>query len=254
MGENMSLESTLAVRANKKIYRDGDKLVKLFDESYSKSSILNEAINQARVEETGLNIPKITEVKVIDGKWAIVMDYIEGKTLEQLMQEHPEKTDEYLDLFIKIQAEIHEKRSPLLTKFQDKLTTKILKSELDASTRYDYCNQVANMPRHAHVCHGDFNPSNVVITKNGKHYVLDWSHASQGNATADAVKTYLIFYMNGEKELAEKYIRKYAEFSETEWSYIKKWIPLVASAQLIKVNETQKRILMQFIDGEDENE
>ena len=38
----------------KKLYRDGDKLVKSFDESFSKAGILNEALNQARVEELSL--------------------------------------------------------------------------------------------------------------------------------------------------------------------------------------------------------
>ena len=37
-------------RADKKIYRDGDKLVKVFDASFSKANILNEALNHARVE------------------------------------------------------------------------------------------------------------------------------------------------------------------------------------------------------------
>ena len=45
--------------AGKKLYRDGDRLIKMFDESYSKSGILNEALNQARVEETSLHIPKV---------------------------------------------------------------------------------------------------------------------------------------------------------------------------------------------------
>ena len=43
----------------KKVYRDGDRLIKSFDETYSKADILNEALNQARVEQTSLNIPKI---------------------------------------------------------------------------------------------------------------------------------------------------------------------------------------------------
>ena len=43
--------------------------------------------NQARVEETGLCIPKVREVTVLDGKWIIVTDYIKGKTLERIMQE-----------------------------------------------------------------------------------------------------------------------------------------------------------------------
>ena len=63
-------------RPTKIIYREGDKVVKLFDEHYSKSDILNEALNQARVEETGLNIPKLLEVTKIDGKWAIILEEI----------------------------------------------------------------------------------------------------------------------------------------------------------------------------------
>ncbi len=62
------------------------------------------AANKARiplakmaVEETGLNVPKLVDVEMIDGKWAIALQYIEGKTLETLIEEHPEKIDEYLE-------------------------------------------------------------------------------------------------------------------------------------------------------------
>ncbi|MDE7453375.1 MAG: aminoglycoside phosphotransferase, partial [Clostridia bacterium] len=72
-------------REDKEIYRDGDKLIKVFSENYSKSNILNEALNHARVEETDLNISKLQAVQFVDGKWAIVLDYVEGKTLQQLM-------------------------------------------------------------------------------------------------------------------------------------------------------------------------
>ena len=46
----MKAENLIFSRADKKIYRDGDKLIKLFDENYSKANILNEALNHARVE------------------------------------------------------------------------------------------------------------------------------------------------------------------------------------------------------------
>ena len=83
----------IAVWTSKTIYRDGDKVIKVFDEDFSKADVLNEALNQARVEETGLHIPKIIEVTKIDGKWAIISEYISGKTLAQLMEENPQKTD-----------------------------------------------------------------------------------------------------------------------------------------------------------------
>ena len=42
----------IAERKTKTVYRDNDKTIKLFIENYSKSNILNEALNQNRVEET----------------------------------------------------------------------------------------------------------------------------------------------------------------------------------------------------------
>ncbi len=109
----MKLDTIIAERKHKTIYRDGDLVAKVFDESFPKSDILNEALNQARVEETGLNIPKIEEVTKIDGKWAIISDYIEGKTLKELMDENPDKIDEYMNLFVDVQLKILSKKCPL---------------------------------------------------------------------------------------------------------------------------------------------
>ena len=117
----MKLDRIIAVRNNKTVYRDGDLCLKVFGDGYSKADILNEALNQARVEETGLNIPKIREIRMIDGKWAIVSDFIKGKTLAQLMSEDPDKKDEYLELFVDLQLEVQSKSCPLLTKLKDKV-------------------------------------------------------------------------------------------------------------------------------------
>ena len=91
----MNLDRVIAVRTNKTVYRDGNRALKVFDADYSKADILNEALNQARVEETGLNIPRVLEVTTLeDGRWVIVSDFIKGKTLARLMEENPEKHDE----------------------------------------------------------------------------------------------------------------------------------------------------------------
>ena len=76
----------------KTIYREGKTLVKLFKNNYPKSDVLNEALNTARVEEgTSLNVPAVHEVTKVNGEWAIILDYVEGKTLQQLMDENPEQ-------------------------------------------------------------------------------------------------------------------------------------------------------------------
>ena len=244
----MKLDKIIAVRNTKTIYRDGDKCIKIFNEDYSKADVLNEALNQARIEETGLNIPKIHEVTTIDGKWAIVSDYIEGKTLAELMAENEDKTEEYINLLVDIQLEIHSKTCPLLNKLKDKMSRKISETELDATTRYELHTRLEGMPKHKKVCHGDFNPSNIIITKDGTPYILDWSHATQGNASADVARTYLLFCLNGDTEKAKKYLEIFCKKSNTAKQYVEKWMPIVAASQSVKGNEKEREFLLSWVD------
>lgn len=80
----MKLDKIIAVRSNKTVYRDGQYAVKVFAEGYPKADILGEAANHSRAEETGLLVPPIRDIHVIDGKWAIVTDFIQGKSLAVL--------------------------------------------------------------------------------------------------------------------------------------------------------------------------
>ncbi|MCI9560855.1 MAG: phosphotransferase [Clostridia bacterium] len=237
-------------RADKKIYREGDKLIKVFDANYSKANILNEALNHARVEETDLNVPKLQAVQVVDGKWAIVLDYIEGKTLQQLMDEHPEKEDEYLELFVDLQLNALSKKVPMLNKLRDKFQAKISATAdvLDATTRYDLHTRLDSMPKHTHLCHGDFNPTNIIITKDGTPYIIDWSHATQGNSSADVARSYLLFYLAGNEALGDKYLKLFCKKSDTAIQYVQRWIPIVAAARLTKAPKEEEEFLHRWID------
>ena len=93
-------------------YRDGDRCVKVFNENDSKADILNEALNQARIEKSGLRFPKIPGVTMIDGKWTILseFEFIRGKTLSQPMKEDTDTKAKYLNQFEKIRLEMQSKR------------------------------------------------------------------------------------------------------------------------------------------------
>ena len=244
----MKLDKVIAVRTSKTVYKDGDCAIKVFDADYKKSDILNEALNQARVEETGLPIPKLLVVGVVDGKWAIVSEFIKGKTLARLMDENPDKIDEYMNLFVDIQLDIHSRKAPLLNKLKDKMNRKISETDLDATTRYELHTRLEGMPKHNKVCHGDFRPSNVIVGEDGVNYIIDWAHATQGNASADAARTYLVFYLKGEEELAEKYLDLFCQKSDTAKQYVQKWLPIVAASQSVKRNPEEKELLMKWLD------
>ena len=244
----MKLDNIIAVRPGKTVYRDGDKCIKVFDENYSKAGILNEALNQARIEETELNIPKILEITMIDGKWAIIEEFIEGKSLAELMAEDPDNFDKYLEQFVDIQMEIHSQKAPLLNKLKDKMNRKISEAKLDATTRYELHTRLEGMPKHNKVCHGDFEPSNVIVTNDGKHYIIDWAHATQGNASADVARTYLLFCLEGREDKAKKYMDIFCRKSDTARQYIQKWLPIVAASQSVKEKEHERELLLSWVD------
>ena len=244
----MKLDNVIAVRKAKKVYRDGDKCIKVFDKDYSKADVLNEALNQARIEETGLNIPKVLEVTTIDGKWAIVSEFIEGVTLAELMEKNPDKLDEYLNVLVDVQLEIQSKTCPLLNKLKDKMNRKISEADLDATTRYELHSRLEGMPKHNKVCHGDINPLNIIVTNDGKYYIIDWSHATQGNASADAARTYLLFCLKENEEIAKKYLEIFCNKSDTAKQYVEKWLPIVAASQSVKGNEDERQFLLSWTD------
>lgn len=238
---------TLAKRSNKKIYRDGDKLVKVFDSSFSKADVLNEALNLARIEETGLHTPQLLDVEKMEDGWAIVTTFIEGKTLEELMLENPEKEDEYLDRFVSLQMEIFEQRAPHLNKLKDKMHAKISASKYEATVRYDLHNRLEGMKTHNKVLHGDFNPSNIIVTPEGEYYVIDWAHATQGNASADAARTYLVLTLEGKKELADKYLRLFCRKADIAMQLVQQWMPIVACSESTKGIESEQELLDSWV-------
>ncbi len=242
----MKLDKVIAVRPNKTVYLDGDLAIKVFNSDYSKADVLNEALNQARVEETGLNVPRLHEVTKVDGQWAIVIDYIQGKTLAELMEENPDKIDEYMELFVDLQLDVHKHTCPMLGKLKDKMNRKISQSALDATTRYELHTRLEGMPKHNKLCHGDFEPRNVVIREDGTPYIIDWAHATQGNASADAARTYLLFWLSGDITGAEKYLKLFCQKSDTAKQYVQKWIPIVAASQSVKGKPEEREFLLHW--------
>lgn len=243
----MNSDKVIAKRANKTVYREGNTKIKVYNKDVSKVEVLVSALNQAKIEETGVLMPKLIEVGTKDGKWFIVSEYVEGTPLDLLMAENPEKEDEYLDKFVDLQMSIHTKRASGLLKIKEKMMNKISMTTFDDAIKYELQTRLEGMPNHMKVCHGDFNPSNVIVAENGDMYVIDWSHATQGNASADVARTYLIFCLEGKEKLAEKYLQVFCKKSGTTKRYVQRWLPIVAASQTVKKNEEEKKLLNKWV-------
>lgn len=243
----LNLTDIIAKRDNKTIYRDGNKCVKFFHKGFSKADVLNEALNLARVEETSLNIPKVLEVTMIDDAWVIVYEHIEGKTLTEMIAADPSNVNKYIDLMVDLQIKVHEQTCPLLTKHRDKMFRKISLTSFDDNIKYELHTHLNGMPRHNKVCHGDFRPSNIIITPDNTPYIIDWSHATQGNASADVARTYLVYLLTGQEENGAYYINRYCQLTATPRAYVEKWVRIVAATQTINSSSKDFAFLSRLV-------
>ncbi len=243
----MNLEKIIGLRNDKTIYKDGFEVIKVFNENYSKAQVLNEALNHARVEETNLLVPKLLSVSNEDGKWIIKYQYIQGKTLEQIILEANDHLEEYLEVFVNLQIRVHNIDGLMLNKLKDRLNYKIEQSDLLATTRYELRRKLETMPKHQKLCHGDFNPSNIIVTNSGEYYIIDWAHATSGNASADSAITYLEFLLNYNQAIADKYLEIFCLKTNTSKNYCLSWLPIVAAARLVKATKQEKKLLLSII-------
>ena len=236
----------------KSVYRDGDKIFKVFSKDFDKSEVFHEAFINTRVENIdGINVPKILGIYNEDGQWVIEKEYVEGKTLERLMNENPAKMDEYIGKMVDLQMSVFTKKAPLLQKLKDKLTYQINGlNTIDSSTRYELLTRLESMPKHFKLVHGDFRPSNIIVKDDGTMYLLDWVHAAQGNASADVARTYTILYLY-DKDVAEKYYADFCSKTNTDKSYVYKWLPIIAAANLTKNRPEEKDILEKWLNVAD---
>ena len=245
--ENKTL---IVERGNKKVYDLGDAIVKVFNDEKPVSDVFNEALNLARINETGIASPQALEVSAVEGEgFAIKTTKIPGVTMAQKMEEEPARFYEYLEQFVDLQIHIHTFRKRSLNRMKDKYTRMINHVEqINATQRYSLLERLQGMPREVQVCHGDFNPTNVIMCDDGTLAVCDWAHATQGAPAADAAMTYLLFALE-DRQKADTYLELYCERADEPMQVVRQWMSIVAATELARNrNQDDVEFLLSWID------
>ena len=103
------------------------------------------------------------------------------------------------------------------------------------------------MKPHKKVLHGDYCPSNVIVTPDGRYYIIDWAHATQGNASADAARTYLTFTLGGQSDVAEKYLALFCKKADIPKQLVQQWMPIVACSESTKHIPGEREVLDRWV-------
>lgn len=209
-------------KGHKIIYHDGDKVIKTYDNSYDTSLVLNEALNQSKVYEAGINAPKVYEVKKVNDRLGIVMDYVGGNNLEALIKNDEKNIDKYINIFADTYHKLVSNKSLNLNNSYGRIKNKIFATELPANIKYGLFYKLRDMEFSRDVIHGDYSLSNVFVMKDGSPMILDWGHVAFGDKKFDMAITYALFELENRHDLGELYLSKMREIEGVDKEQILK--------------------------------
>jgi uncharacterized protein (TIGR02172 family) len=172
---------------------DNDRVLKLGYPSSPSCWIEDEFGIGKYVQEMGLPVPRIYERVRINDRDGIVFERIEGPSLLAKLIKKPWKVNQYAQMMAKLHAKIHEVPAPVHIGTQREWVreeiidaNEFLKGEL----QYKVFALLDSLPDGNTLCHGDFHPGNIVMTKQGP-VIIDWMTVSRGSAMGDVAITSL---------------------------------------------------------------
>ncbi len=245
----MNLGAPIAEGNTAKIYLDENRVVKVYDYLSDQVAIF-EATKQKYAYSCGLPVPKIIEVTKVDGRPAIIMEYIKGKTLGEMALANEEKMAYYMNISVEVQLEIHSMIPNKIESMNEKLYRQIKDTNrLNPKQKNKILKKLDSYSYEKRLCHGDFHLFNLIQSDN-QVIVIDWIDSSAGDIRADVYRTYLL-YNQFSTELAEMYLRLYCDKSGLLRSEVFQWAPVIAAARLSEnIPSDQVSQLMDIITSE----
>jgi tRNA A-37 threonylcarbamoyl transferase component Bud32 len=244
----MILGDPIARGNTAKIYLSDNKIVKVFNDYLPDTESMNEANKQKYAYSCGLPVPKVLDVTNINGEQAIIMEYVKGETLGDLLLKDKEQAEYYMNISVDRQLEIHSIIPDAIEPMYDKLYRQIESvNKLDIRQKSYLLEKLESFTYENRLCHGDFHLFNLIKTDN-QVVVIDWVDSCAGDIRADICRTYLL-YSQFSSELADMYLRLYCEKSGLLKSEVFQWAPIIAGARLSEksVSSENSERLMEII-------
>ncbi|XQY93895.1 aminoglycoside phosphotransferase family protein [Metabacillus sp. HB246100] len=237
----MDLDNPIAKGNTAKIYHADNKIIKIYNDFLTDAESLNEAKKQEYAYSCGLPVPKVIDVTKINGKQAMIMEYIRGETLGNLMFLNNGKVEHYLSISVDIQMKIHsiKPNQEAIESMNIKLNRQIETATIiTKKQKTDLLHKMSSITFENRLCHGDFHLYNLIKT-GCQVVVIDWMDSSMGDIHADVYRTYLL-YSQLSMELADVYLRLYCDKSGISRSDVFQWAPVIAGARLSEHVSTER--------------
>jgi thiamine kinase len=175
------------------IYAWGDsQALKLYHAGWPASTAALEADIGRALAGTGLPVPAVGGTLDVDGRYGLLFDRITGPSLMERFSARPWTVAHSLRLFTGLQLAMHTRRVTGLPSQRERLARLINDATAaPVAIRAEALERLEALPDGDALCHGDYHPDNVLLTRRGP-VIIDWVSASSGHPLADVAQTELL--------------------------------------------------------------
>ena len=213
------------------------------------------------VYEAGIPSPQAGEIVELDGRRGLIYERLEGISMLQDMNARPWMLWKHARSLAQLQAGIHQKSIEGLPSYKDRLRYDIGRSsQLNDELRKKVLGILDGLPDGQNLCHGDYHPGNVFLTKN-RPVVIDWMTACSGSPWADVARTSLILSIGAKaagKQVSpilrmairlyhRSYLHRYLALTSNEGNELNRWVPVIAAARLNEEIHPEREALLKMV-------
>jgi uncharacterized protein (TIGR02172 family) len=179
---------------NSDVYAWGyGRVLKLFHACVSAEKVEREFRSTRAIHDTGLPVPAAYELIEIEGRRGIIFERIDGITMMRYVQSKPWEVFRLTRQLAELHARIHRCLCPSeLPSQREWITKRIEAVDLSEAEKEAIRRSLAELPEGMAICHGDFHPENVLLTRRGP-VVIDWDTATRGHPLGDVACTSRLF-------------------------------------------------------------
>lgn len=255
------LGKRIAVGRTAEIYAWGDRqVVKLFRDWFPAEAAESEARIARAVYASGLPAPWVGDLIEVKGRRGLVYERLDGENMGRAIFLKPWRVSCFAQQFAGLHTAIHrihtQEPPSQRTRLADKIRAAPLLSDFLKNCALK---ALAEMPEDICLCHGDFHPGNILLTKRGP-MVIDWIDVTSGHPMADVARTCLImgnavFHMGLLGWIARGLIERFLEIYQEAYfqqmpgepAMVERWLPIVAAARLEENIPQEKDALLTLV-------
>jgi uncharacterized protein (TIGR02172 family) len=240
---------------------DNDHILKLYFDWCPSNWVEYEFQIAQAVYAAGIPTPAASEIMEVNGRRGLIYERVEGISMLQDMNSHPWTIVRHARSLAELQIQIHRQSIPGLPSYKGQLQHAIgTTRHLAGYLRDKYLRLLESLPDGQVLCHGDFHPGNIIVTRNGP-VIIDWMTACSGCNWADVARTSLLLTIapkGAGKQLSSfiriavrlyhrLYLNRYLKSVPDKSNEFKRWAPVIAAARLNEDIPPEREALLQIV-------